>query len=618
MDCYFRYSHSQKTAKQYIMKSQLILWSIIAWVGISIMACQPTVEEKAAASQPNIIILITDDQGYGDLSCHGNPDLKTPHLDQLYAESVRFTDFHVGTTCAPSRASLMTGQYCNKVGAWHTINGRQMVWSDEIMLPELLKEEGYATGMFGKWHLGDTPPYRPQDRGFDEVLMHGGGGVGQTPDYWNNDYFDDTYFHNGKAEKKQGYCTDVWFEAALEFMQANKDKPFFSYISTNAPHGPFYVDTSYSKVYEQRENVVNANFYGMISNIDENLGRLRQKLTEWEIADNTILIFMTDNGSAAGSQLDKSGFVTKGYNAGMRGKKGSPFEGGHRVPLFIHWKDGKVEGGRDIEQLAANIDLAPTLLDWAGIQPKVETDFDGMSLRSLVENNPWEDRTLFADTQRKEDLVKYKDYSIMTEDWRLVSGQLFAIKTDPGQRVDVAKANPEVVETLMQKYEAWWNKVSARAGDYCYFLLGENPGTPQCLTQHDLLTEDRGVAWNQRQIRAGKGVMGHWPIEIKTAGKYRFDLRRWPVESDLKLLEKAPVGDKIPQGLAYQEGVALDIRAAAIEVGEEQAEKVLEPGAAAADFTLTLAPGQYKLFANFKDDQDNYSSAYYVYAERLE
>ena len=588
----------------------------MAWVSLTFVACQA--EDVAEASPPNIIILITDDQGYGDLSCHGNPDLKTPHLDQLYAESVRFTDFHVGTTCAPSRASLMTGQYCNKVGAWHTINGRQMVWADEVMLPELLNKEGYATGMFGKWHLGDTPPYRPQDRGFDEVLMHGGGGVGQTPDYWNNDYFDDTYFHNGKPEKKEGYCTDVWFEAALDFIKTNKDKPFFSYISTNAPHGPFYVDTTYSKAYEGKENVVNANFYGMISNIDENLGRLRQKLTEWEIADNTILIFMTDNGSAAGSQLDKSGFVTKGYNARMRGKKGSPFEGGHRVPLFIHWKDGKVEGGRDIEQLAANIDLTPTLLDWAGIKPAGENDFDGTSLRSLVENKPWEDRTLFADTQRKEDLVKYKDYSIMTEEWRLVSGKLFDIKADPGQRIDVAAAHPEVMEQLMQEYEVWWDKVSERAGDYCYFLIGEKLGEQQCLTQHDLLTGDKGVAWNQGHIRQGRAAVGHWPIEIKTAGKYRFDLRRWPLESGLKLLESAPLGDKIPQGVAYKEGVSLALAAASIEVGEKQAELMLEPGAEAAGFTLELEPGQYKLFANFKNDQDSYSSAYYVYTERLE
>ena len=595
------------------MKNHLL---IVVALTAGLLSCRS--EKPASSTPPNIVILITDDQGYGDLGCHGNPVLETPNLDQLHAESVRFTDFHVGTTCAPSRASLMTGQYCNKVGAWHTIKGREMVWPDEVLLPELLKNVGYTTGMFGKWHLGDTYPYRPQDRGFDEVLVHGGGGVGQTPDYWNNDYFDDTYFHNGVPEKKQGYCTDVWFEAALSFMEENKDKPFFSYISTNAPHGPFYVDTLYSKKYEGNENVVNANFFGMIANIDENLGKLRTKLTEWGIADNTILIFLTDNGTAAGCQLDQEGQVRKGYNAGMRGKKGSEYEGGHRVPLFIHWKDGKVEGGRDIDRLAGVFDLVPTLMDWVGMEHKEGLDWDGTSLRPLVEGKEQAERILFADTQREEDLVKYKRFSVMTEEWRLVNDKLYAIQKDPGQIEDVAETHPAVVDSLQAAYEIWWKKVSARAKDYCYFQFGKEVGELYTLTEHDLLNDGKRVAWNQGHIRAGKGTQGYWPVQVESAGTYRFGLRRWPVESGLKILEGAPEGDEIPQGTAYKVGEALSFKAANISIAGQEAEAPIDPDSAVVHFTLELSPGQYQLSANFIDNADQASSCYYVYAERLD
>lgn len=596
------------------MKNQLLLSCIFLIGGLGLLSCG----SEKSKPRPNVIIVITDDQGYGDLSCHGNPYLQTPHLDQLHKESVRFTDFHVGTTCAPSRAGLMTGQYCNKVGAWHTINGREMVWREETLFPALFKEAGYATAMFGKWHLGDNYPYRPQDRGFDEVLVHGGGGVGQTPDFWNNDYFDDTYFHNGVPEKKEGYCTDVWFEAALDFIEGHKAQPFFCYISTNAPHSPYNVDTTYSQPYRGNDNIVSANFYGMIANIDEQMGSLRQKLTDWGIEDNTILVFMTDNGSAAGCALDQNGQVERGYNAGMRGKKGSPYEGGHRVPLFIYWKDGNITGGRDIDKLAANIDLGPTLLDLAGITTKVELDFDGESLRPLIEGKTWKDRILFADTQRKEDLVKYKDYSIMTEEWRLVNGALYAIEKDPGQQENVAAENPAVVQDLMAAYEAWWQHTSQRAADYCYIPLGKAVGDQQTINQHDLLSQDKSVAWNQGHIRDGLTTTGYWVIEVEEKGLYRFELRRWPKESALNLWDKAPPGDLIPQGLAYKEGKSIDIIAASIAVGDQTQRIAVDENMAAATFTFPIAPGKYKLNANFIDKEEQLSSVYYVYTEKME
>ena len=296
---------------------------------------------------------------------------------RLYGQSVRLTDFHVGPTCAPTRAALMTGRYCNRTGVWHTVMGRSLLRRDEVTMADVFAAGGYRTGIFGKWHLGDNYPFRPQDRGFQEVLVHGGGGVGQTPDYWGNDYFDDTYWHNGKPEKQAGYCTDVWFDGALRFIEANRDRPFFAYIATNAPHSPFNVAEQYSGPY-MGKSVPNANFYGMIANIDENMGRLLGKLKALGLEENTILIFMTDNGTAAGFQAGK------GFNAGMRGTKGSEYDGGHRVPCFLRWPAGGLGGGKDVSRLTAHIDLLPTLIELCGLPQPAGVKFDGASLAPLL------------------------------------------------------------------------------------------------------------------------------------------------------------------------------------------------------------------------------------------
>ena len=508
----------------------------------------------------------------------------------------------------------MTGKYCNRVGAWHTIKARHIVWREETMLPKLFQRAGYATGMFGKWHLGDNHPYLPQDRGFDEVLMHGGGGVGQTPDYWNNDYFDDTYYHNGEPVKKPGYCTDVWFEAATDFIGAHKEQPFFAYIATNAPHGPFYVDSSYSQPFIGMEEVANPYFFGMIVNIDENIGQLRKQLEEWEIADNTLFIFMTDNGTAAGCNLGKDQQVEKGYNAGMRGKKGSPFEGGHRVPLFMHWKNGELNVGKDISTITSVIDLAPTLLDLCGVSYPDSLDMDGESLRPLIEDKSWKERILFADTQRQDHLEKGKDYAVMTDQWRLVEEELFDLQKDPSQTTDVAADHPEVVSKLQAEYEKWWSHISERAEDYQRIPLGS---TPQTLTSHDV-HNDGGVAWNQRYVREAYPTIGFWAVEVEEPGTYRFALRRWPEESELPLEAPAPEGDIIPNGLAYTEGVPLSINKAQVKIGEFTASTPIGDEASEAVVQIELSPGEYQLEADFILDSGETQCAYYVYVERMD
>src|SRR5690606_15740514 len=324
-------------------------------------------QDAGATRPPNVILVITDDQGYGDIAYHGNKIIKTPNLDRFFSQSLRATNFHVSPTCAPTRGALMTGRYTNRVGTWHTIAGRSLLFEDETLLPQVFAQNGYATGMFGKWHLGDNYPFRPEDRGFQEVVRHGGGGVKQGPDYWGNNYFDDTYWHNGTPQKYEGYVTDVFFEESLKFIENNRDRPFFLYLATNAPHSPYHVPEKYYRLYEDEENLLDGQkrFYGMITNIDDNFGRLLEQLEKLEIADHTILIFMTDNGTAEG-YVERENAVY-GFNAGMRGRKGSEYDGGHRVPFAIRWPAG-LPGDRNLDQLLAHIDVLPTLVDLAGLR----------------------------------------------------------------------------------------------------------------------------------------------------------------------------------------------------------------------------------------------------------
>jgi arylsulfatase A-like enzyme len=229
---------------------------------------------------------MTDDQGYGDLGRHGNSMIRTPHLDALHGESIRLTDFHVDPTCSPTRAALLTGRYSTRTGVWHTVMGRSLLYEDEVTLADILARDGYRTGIFGKWHLGDNFPFRPEDRGFHDVVIHGGGGIGQTPDYWGNRYVDDHFLTNGTWTPYEGYCTDVFFDQALRFIERNRDRPFFAYIPTNVPHSPFIAPEGLDEAYRERgvpEPM--ASFYGMIENCDTNIGRLRAKLREWDLEE---------------------------------------------------------------------------------------------------------------------------------------------------------------------------------------------------------------------------------------------------------------------------------------------------------------------------------------------
>ena len=564
--------------------------------------------------KPNVVLVITDDQGYGDLGCHGNEIIKTPNIDALYSQSVRFTNFHVGPTCAPTRAGLMTGRYCNCTGVWHTIGGRSLLRQDEVTMADIFRSNDYRTGIFGKWHLGDNYPFRPHDRGFEVALYHGGGGVSQTPDYWGNDYFDDTYMLNGEPVTFEGYCTDVWFREAMKFIESNKDQPFFCYISTNAPHAPYNVDESYSSQYKGKVPDYRANFYGMITNIDENVGYLISKLAELNIDKNTILIWMTDNGSSAGASLDKYGFVQEGYNAGMRGMKGWEYEGGHRVPFFMRWTDGGFKHGRDIDQLSANIDVLPTLIDLCSLRSPDHLRFDGTSLKPLLYDLPnnLDERVIVTDSQRVEYPIKWRKSAVMTNQWRLINGvELYDILADPEQRNNIADRYPDVVQKLRKHYEEWWELVSPTFDKDCPIIIGTEYEKVTRLTCHDWHGEE--CAWNQGQIRQGLQCNGYWVIEVAKDGEYMFELRRWCKEEDKAMTEGIP-GEIIDW---YHGGKALDVKMAYIKIGDQEQTKAVDPEAKGITFKFNLKAGVTHLQTRLYNNEGLSLGAYYVYIKPL-
>lgn len=572
------------------------------------------VPAHATERPPNVVLVMTDDQGYGDLACHGNPVLKTPQLDRLYATSVRLTDYHVSPTCSPTRAALMTGRYCNRTGVWHTILGRSLLREDELTMGELFRRAGYATGMFGKWHLGDNVPCRAEDRGFETVLRCGGGGVSQTPDFWDNAYFDGSYWSNGTPVPVEGFCTDVFTRAAEAFILEAKrrERPFLCYLATNAAHGPMHAPEAFAAPYAEHETQL-ANFYGMIANIDANVGRLRALLEREGLAENTIFVFTTDNGTAAGERI---------WNAGMRGKKGSEYDGGHRVPCFVHWPAGGFVGGRDVDGITAHVDVLPTLLDLCGIERPEGLRLDGRSLRPLLvpehpDRDAWQHRVVITDSQRVRDPIMWRKSAVMTSRWRLVNGrELFDMNVDPSQAQDVATTHQDVVERLRHAYTAWWQDIEPTFARDVNLWLGDPRENPVRLTAHDLVA-DGTTPWNQAQVRQGahaKGMLGHWNVDVRRAGKYTFRLRRWPPEIDHPLTAGLAPGAEVPgaQALRARPGAALNLVRAHITIANIERESELQEGMTFAAFDLDLPRGTTQLEARFFTADGTEYPAYFV------
>ena len=454
------------------MKRLLLVASLLACAAFS-HAAAPA--KPIAGAQPNILFILTDDQGYGDISAHGNPILKTPHLDRLRAEGVRFTDFHVSPTCSPTRSALFTGRHEFKNGITHTVLERERMTLAATTLPQVLQSAGYTTGIFGKWHLGDEAEYQPNRRGFDEVYIHGGGGIGQIypgscGDAPGNTYFDPTLLHNGKFVKNTGYCTDLFYAQATKWIDTQRQakKPFFAYIPTNTPHGPYTARPEDRALYEGKGLDPNTeNFFGMIHNIDQNIGQLLARLDEWGIAQDTLIIFMNDNGGIAAAGV-------KVFNAGMRGHKGTAWLGGTRANSFWRWP-GTLPPA-DCGVLSAHIDFFPTLAAIAGAKVPAavaQSQIEGRSLVPVLQNPAAKlpDRYQFTHQGRWPKLsdpneAKFKVAAVRNTRWAMVSEnggrtpnwQLFDLSVDYGQKNNVFAQHPEVVKELGAAFDQWWSE----------------------------------------------------------------------------------------------------------------------------------------------------------------
>lgn len=466
----------------------LSLFSLLLFLAVPAFA-------ELAGSKPNIILVITDDQGYPPLGAHGHPWLKTPNLDSLHDQSTRFTRFLVAPTCSPTRSAIMTGRHPEKNGITHTILERERMTLNATILPQVLKTAGYRSGIFGKWHLGDEKEYQPDQRGFEEVFIHGAGGIGQEyacscADAPDNQYMNPVIRHNGRFVRTEGFCTDVFFTAALGWIKEKSEakEPFFAYVSTNAPHGPFIAPEQNAKRFTDLGfGPEQAGFYGMVENIDENMGRLMEKLKEWQLEENTVVIFMSDNGMTGGGSGRPGQDLAPGYpffNAGMKGLKGSTDEGGARVPFFIRLS-GKITAGREIDRIASHIDVLPTLAALTGATLP-ENQVEGRNLLPLIEGQDadWADRYLFNHVCRwptgaEPDDFRDVNFSVRNQKYRYVGavqgaggkgkgkkgatpdageGALYDMEADPAQTRNVIADHPEVAAAMKAAYDQYWKE----------------------------------------------------------------------------------------------------------------------------------------------------------------
>ena len=551
---------------------------------------------RKVEQKPNVILVLTDDQGYGDFSCHGNPVLKTPNLDRLHEQSVRLTDFHVAPMCTPTRSQLMSGLDALRNRARHVCGGLDMLRHDVSTMADIFKAGGYRTGIFGKWHLGDNYPYLPQHRGFEEALYHKSWGITSAGAYWGNDYFDDVFYHNGTLKKYEGYCNDVWFAEAMKWIKARakKNEPFFCYLPTNLPHAPLLVPEKYAAPYQDYGK--SAKFFGMIANIDETMGRLMQMLDDVAIAENTILIFMTDNGGAGGVKI---------FNAGMKGRKRQLYDGGHRAACFVRWPNGQLEHGRDIDELTTCQDLLPTLIELCGLKAPAKAHFDGVSLAGLLRGSQQELSDRMIVVQYSIDISKWNS-AVLWKKWRLVKGEeLYNIAADPGQQQNVADRHADIVKAMRDHYERWYSQVEPIANQPCHVHIGskhENPVDLTCAQWYMVYADNRG------DIKGGNN--SHWNVFVERDGEYELTLSRYPLEADTAM--------DAPLTIRGYEVTALPVSKARVKINEFDEAESVASGDKSVKFKTSLKAGKTRLQTWLYDKNGKeLCGAYYVRANRL-
>jgi arylsulfatase A-like enzyme len=450
--------------------SALVLGSLLL-----LTTCSESAE--TAKPRPNVIVIVSDDQGYGDFGFTGNKVLKTPHLDALFSQSACFTNFHVSPVCSPSRASIMTGRYNYRTGIWDTWKGRAGMRGDEVTIAEILSQVGYATGIFGKWHLGESQPQRPSDQGFQQAPVIAG-------------RFDPVVIKNGKSDKRQGFLDDIVFDEAMSYIESchKENKPFFAYVASFLPHDVVSgkaVPDEYVKPYESSPGLTagDKEIYGMISKLDENIGRLLAKVRELGIDRDTVVMFLPDNGMLTNSPDLKSEpeilacrthQVGQRFNAGLRGGKATIYEGGIRVPLLVRWTD-RFQPNPDVGELTAHIDLLPTILDLCGVQAAAKNKIDGRSLVPLLEGRPagWDDRSLVIQCHRVEQPQKFHECAVFQGNYKLLNGnELYDVKADPGEKIELSARHPELVAKMNASYEKWFADVTGRGFEMSEVWLG--------------------------------------------------------------------------------------------------------------------------------------------------
>jgi len=625
---------------------------------LAVLVLSPFVSRATPSDQhPNVLVIMPDDLSYSDFSFynHQADAPRTPNIDRLAGESVRLTDFHVAPTCSPSRAQLMTGRYDDSCGVWHTIMGRYFLLPKEVTMADVFKANGYRTALFSKWHLGDSYPFRPKDRGFEHVVMIHGGGIDQQPSYWGSRntipstlYDDDQPAQlteaNGSLPGEQlkpgasgAFTTNFFTTQAIDYMNDchEKQEPFFVYLPYNVAHGP-------NDVPPDARPGIDAHT-ATIENLDKNIGRLLKFLETSGLADTTVLVFVFgDNGMA---------------NFMLRGDKATAYEAGHRVPCCIRWPDGGFAGtaanSREMPRLASEMDLLPTFIDLLHLRDVSNRTLamDGISLKTALDADStqvapaWGTRVLVVDNQRLDDLVKYKQACVMRDEldaaghvvhqWRAIRNsasepwELYDIQSDLLERNNLmlqpANAHPgEILHSLQAAYESWWSQVSKNAGEYGRPIAGAAHDPTICLYAHDWHMTQGSPPWNHTLIADGLKANGFNAVAFAHAGDYTFDLRRWPREiageTTVTSRLKSPIESDDNNAPLY--GNPLPVHSARIRIwnGDKtyaDERQDVKPDSSGAVFNLHLPPGPAMVQTWFYDSEGiELCGAYYVYVSR--
>ncbi|MCB0853062.1 MAG: arylsulfatase [Bacteroidetes bacterium] len=499
-------------------------------------ACSQLSDKKI--SSPNVLLILTDDQGYGDLSIHENDSIDTPTLDNLANEGARLDQFFVTPLCAPTRASLLTGRYHLRTGTYWVTRGTENMRSEEVTIAEVFKANNYATGCFGKWHNGAHYPYNPMGQGFDRFVGFCGG-------HWSN-YFNSTLQSQDTFISTKGFITDVLTDSAISFIRQNKSQPFLCYVPYNAPHGPFQVPDKYFDKYKNKGLTDrNAAIYGMVENIDDNVNRLLATLNEYGLAENTIVVFMTDNGPNGNR-----------FNGGMRGWKAHVHEGGVRVPAFIRWP-GKIPAGLVLQEQTAVMDILPTLIDLCDIKPPTMPKSDGISLKSLLsgKSDSINNRTIFTHVSRTAEKRPYPG-TARTHQYRLVanteSPELYDMINDPSETRNIASEKPELLQKLHNQYLSWYQEVTRENLPIPGIPIGYHEAPLVNLPAHEasisgvITYKHNRNGWAHDWIINWKNTTDkmEWDIEVIRPGKYQVAMLYTALPANLGSEVRVTVGEQ--------------------------------------------------------------------------